>query len=142
MVCCHQLRHYLPGTCKRSLFLPRSRVLKLGIRNTQFSGWSVFLRHQWNTADFITSYLPVMVFPILYIAARLWTRIPPVEASQMDFYTGLAEIEADTYDEPPPRNRLEAFWQWLVSDPIEASISIHSFIHCLLDRCELAWHVR
>jgi len=33
----------------------------------------------------------------------------------MDFYTGIAEIEANTYDEPPPKNRVEAFWQWLVS---------------------------
>ena len=26
---------------------------------------------------------------------------------------------ADTYDEPPPRNKMEVFWQWLVSDEIE-----------------------
>ena len=39
--------------------------------------------------------------------------------SKMDFSSGLAEIEADTYDEPPPRNKMEAFWQWLVSDEIE-----------------------
>lgn len=32
----------------------------------------------------------------------------------MDFVTDLAEIEADTYDEPPPRNKWEAFWQRLV----------------------------
>jgi hypothetical protein len=38
----------------------------------------------------------------------------------MDFYSGLAEIEAETYDEPPPRNKMEAFWQWLVSDEMEA----------------------
>ncbi len=33
----------------------------------------------------------------------------------MDFISGLKEIEADTYDEPPPRNKAERFWQWLVS---------------------------
>jgi hypothetical protein len=32
----------------------------------------------------------------------------------MDFISGLAEIEAESYDEPPPRNKWEAFWQWLV----------------------------
>ena len=37
-----------------------------------------------------------------------------VPAEEMDFVTGLDEIEADTYDEPPPRNKLEALWQWLV----------------------------
>jgi len=79
-----------------------------------FSGWSVFLRGEWNTADFITSYLPVALFPVLYIAAKSWTRVPAVKPSEMDFYSGLAEIEASTYDEPPPRNKLEAFWGWLM----------------------------
>ena len=68
------------------------------------------------------------MFPILYIAARLWTRVPHVKASQMDFYTGLAEIEAITYDEPPPKNRLEAFWQWLVSDRVQAFCLYHLFM--------------
>lgn len=82
---------------------------------TQFSGWSVFLRGNWTTADFITSYLPVAAFPILYAGARFWKRSRPVLAEDMDFYSGIAEIEANTYDEPPPKNRVEAFWQWLVS---------------------------
>jgi hypothetical protein len=38
----------------------------------------------------------------------------------MDFYTGIAEIESNTYDEPPPKNKVEAFWQWLVSDRVES----------------------
>jgi hypothetical protein len=38
----------------------------------------------------------------------------------MDFFTGIAEIESNTYDEPPPKNRWEAFWQWLVSDRFES----------------------
>lgn len=38
-----------------------------------------------------------------------------MKPSDMDFVTGLDEIEADTYDEPPPKNKMEAFWAWLVS---------------------------
>jgi hypothetical protein len=38
----------------------------------------------------------------------------------MDFYTDIAEIESNTYEEPPPKNRVEAFWQWLVSDRVES----------------------
>ncbi|KAI9445159.1 amino acid permease [Lactarius indigo] len=79
-----------------------------------FSGWSVFLRGEWDTATFVTSYLPLILFPILYVSAKFWTRVPVVKASEMDFYTGLAEIEASTYDEPPPKNKLEAFWRWLM----------------------------
>ena len=96
----------------RSQYIPSL----LTLTSMQFSGWSVFLRGNWNTADFVTSYLPLVLFPILYITAKLRTRVPVVKASEMDFYTGLAEIEASTYDEPPPKNKLQAFWQWLVSD--------------------------
>ncbi|KAI0043186.1 hypothetical protein FA95DRAFT_1498976, partial [Auriscalpium vulgare] len=47
--------------------------------------------------------------------AKLWTRVPYALAHEMDFVSGIAEIEADTFDEPPPRNKWEAFWQWIVS---------------------------
>ncbi|KAI0307842.1 amino acid permease [Multifurca ochricompacta] len=79
-----------------------------------FSGWSVFLKNNWDTATFVTNYLPLILFPILYIGAKWWKRTPLIPPSEMDFQSGLAEIEADTYDEPPPRNKWEAFWQWLV----------------------------
>ncbi|KZT06916.1 amino acid permease [Laetiporus sulphureus 93-53] len=79
-----------------------------------FSGWAVFLKGNWDTATFVTNYLPLILFPILYVGARRWKRVPPVKPENMDFISGLKEIEADTYDEPPPRNKLEAFWQWLM----------------------------
>jgi amino acid transporter len=81
---------------------------------SQFSGWAVFLKDNWNTATFVTNYLPLIMFPIFYIGAKWWKRSPIVLPSEMDFQSGLAEIEADTYDEPPPRNNWEKFWQWLV----------------------------
>ena len=80
----------------------------------QFSGWAVFLKDNWDTATFVTNYIPLIMFPILYIGAKWWKRSTIVRASEMDFQSGLAEIEADTYDEPPPKNKWEAFWQWLV----------------------------
>ncbi|KAI0053278.1 amino acid permease [Auriscalpium vulgare] len=79
-----------------------------------FSGWSVFLRGNWDTATFVTNYLPFILFPILYVGAKLWTRVPYALAHEMDFVSGIAEIEADTFDEPPPRNKWEAFWQWIM----------------------------
>ena len=100
---------------------------------TQFSGWDVFLRGHWNTANFITNYFPFVLFPVLYISAKYWTRVPAVRPVDMDFYTGLAEIEADTYDEPPPKNRLEAFWQWLVSNPSRRVFRMRPLIVLLID---------
>ncbi|PFH54652.1 hypothetical protein AMATHDRAFT_134256 [Amanita thiersii Skay4041] len=80
-----------------------------------FSGWDVFLKGRWKTDRFVTNYLPLVLFPILYIGARLYYRQPAKRPHEMDFISGLKEIEAHTYDEPPPRNKIEAFWQWLVS---------------------------
>ena len=108
--------------------------LKLADHSTlQFSGWAVFLKNNWNTATFVTNYLPLALFPALYISSRLYFRESIKKPEEMDFVSGLAEIEADTYvptdlylpmhhhlmlagstDEPPPRNKVEAFWQWLV----------------------------
>ena len=63
----------------------------------------------------MTNYIPFAGFPILYGAARWYYRSPVVQPEHMDFISGLKEVEADTYDEPPPRNAVERFWQWLVS---------------------------
>ncbi|TFY68367.1 hypothetical protein EVJ58_g1069 [Rhodofomes roseus] len=79
-----------------------------------FSGWGVFLKGSWNTATFVTNYLPFALFPILYLGAKYRTKVPLVAAADMDFVSGLKEIEAETYDEPPPRNWVERFWSWLM----------------------------
>jgi len=79
-----------------------------------FSGWKVFLKGQWKTDTFVTNYLPLVLFPTLYVGAKFFIRKPIVAPKDMDFVTNIAEIEADTYDEPPPRNKAEAFWQWLM----------------------------
>jgi len=79
-----------------------------------FSGWEVFLKGGWNSATFVTTYLPFILFPILYTGAKLWTKVPVIRAEDMDFISGLKEIEADCYDEPPPKNKFEAFWAWLM----------------------------
>ncbi|KAG2062046.1 amino acid permease [Suillus hirtellus] len=79
-----------------------------------FSGFSVFLKGGWNTATFITNYILLITWPIMYFGARLYYGTKPVAAEDMDFTSDIAEILADTYDEPPPKNKMEAFWQWLM----------------------------
>ena len=83
----------------------------------QFSGWAVFLKGHWATDSFVTNYIPFILFPILYVGAKFYFRTPLVKPEEMDFITGLKEVEAITYDEPPPRNWVERFWSWLVSVP-------------------------
>ena len=57
----------------------------------------------------------LILFPILYVGARIWRRCSFIAPSQMDFITGLAEVEAASYDEPPPRNWVERVWNFIVS---------------------------
>ncbi|KAJ3790254.1 amino acid permease [Lentinula aff. detonsa] len=79
-----------------------------------FSGFDVFLKGEWDTATFVTTYLPLAAFPVLYMGAKYHYRQPVVRAQDMDFISDIAEIEAEDYEEPPPRNKFEAFWQWLM----------------------------
>ncbi|KAF9535839.1 amino acid permease [Crepidotus variabilis] len=79
------------------------------------SGWAVFLKGNWDTATFVTNYLPLALFPIMYLGARFFIyREPFKRPEDMDFITDIKEIEAATYDDPPPRNKAEAIWQWLM----------------------------
>lgn len=79
-----------------------------------------------------------MLFPFLYIFARIWRRKGPVRAEDMDFISGIAEIEASTYDEPPPRNKWEKFWQWLVSclDPGRGGMTTYQLFS---SRCKVGF---
>ncbi|EMD35788.1 hypothetical protein CERSUDRAFT_96012 [Gelatoporia subvermispora B] len=83
-----------------------------------FSGWSVFLKDEWDSATFVTKYLPLMLFPVLYIAWKIKTGAPIVKPEDMDFVTGLKETEAECYEEPPPKNWVEKFWAWLLAHPL------------------------
>ncbi|KAG9028958.1 hypothetical protein FRB95_005873 [Tulasnella sp. JGI-2019a] len=79
-----------------------------------FSGWSVFLKGNWDTATFVTNYLPLATFPTIYFGARLYFKTGLVAPEDMDFISGIAEIEADQEDDPPPKNKIEAFWAKLM----------------------------
>ena len=56
----------------------------------------MFLRGGWDTATFVTNYVPFVMFPTLYVIWKLKTRVPIVTVADMDFITNIAEIEADT----------------------------------------------
>lgn len=80
-----------------------------------FSGFSVFLRGSWDTADFVTNYIPLIFAPILFSIASYVMKSKFVRVEDMDFVTGVDEVIAETYDEPPPKNIWEKFWLWIVS---------------------------
>jgi amino acid permease len=57
----------------------------------------VFLKGGWVTATFVTNYMPFILFPVLYAIWKFKTGVPIVKPADMDFITGIDEIEADTY---------------------------------------------
>ncbi|KAF8313220.1 hypothetical protein DL93DRAFT_2059214 [Clavulina sp. PMI_390] len=81
-----------------------------------FSGFAVFLKDNWDTANFVTNYIPYILFPLLYLFGRyvMYRGAPPVAASEMDFISGIAEIEAESYEEEPPKSLMEKVWKWLM----------------------------
>jgi amino acid transporter len=62
----------------------------------QFSGWSVFLRGNWAADAFVTNYLPLVLFPLMYIGAKFFYREPVKKPEEMDFVTDIKEIESVT----------------------------------------------
>ncbi|KAJ3552068.1 hypothetical protein NM688_g4354 [Phlebia brevispora] len=94
-----------------------------------FSGWSVFLKDSWNSATFVTNYFPLMFFPVLYAGSWFWyTRYGPgahVAPQDMDFQSGLAEVEAATYEEPPPAQLGRAYMA--MGDVMRSSTPFHFF---------------
>ena len=56
-----------------------------------------------------------MFAPILFLAASYVMKSKFVRVEDMDFISGVDEVIADTYDEPPPKNVWEKFWLWIVS---------------------------
>ncbi|KAK7058790.1 hypothetical protein VNI00_001414 [Paramarasmius palmivorus] len=91
------------------------------------SGWKVFLKDSWATDTFVTNYLPLALFPILFLFCKFWKKTKMVRAKEMDFVTNIAEIEAETYDEAPPKNAMEKFWRWLVSTLMHCVVPVHIF---------------
>ncbi|KAI9567929.1 amino acid permease [Boletus coccyginus] len=82
-----------------------------------FSGWEAFLnndpsvsKNNWSVrrdnsfvSKFLTDYIPIILFPILYIAAKRIMNAPTVSVDKMDFVTNVAEFDAMAYDEPPSK---------------------------------------
>ncbi|KAI0644691.1 amino acid permease [Trametes meyenii] len=79
-----------------------------------FSGWFVFLEGHWAADTFVTDYLPMALFPVLYGGAKLYTRAPLVPYEKMDFESGLKEVVDASYDERPPESFVKRAWGWLV----------------------------
>ncbi|GAA5859297.1 hypothetical protein JCM8547_001971 [Rhodosporidiobolus lusitaniae] len=82
-----------------------------------FNGYSVFLDGNWDTADFIISYITLVIFALLWVGWKLFKRTKFVRLESMDFFTGRRELDAMADDEAAkfvePRNLFEKVWAWI-----------------------------
>ncbi|KAF4123094.1 hypothetical protein GMORB2_6642 [Geosmithia morbida] len=61
------------------------------------NGFTVFFPGRFDAADFLTSYIGIVAFLVLYVGRRisLWDEPWAYAPSDVDLHTGLAEVEAD-----------------------------------------------
>ncbi|KAN0062599.1 hypothetical protein ACQY0O_005132 [Thecaphora frezii] len=78
-----------------------------------FSGWNFFLKGNWSTADFITNYIPLPFFLVLFIGNWVYTKTGLVKLEDVDLVTGLQEILDAEEEEEEPKNAWEKFWRFI-----------------------------
>jgi amino acid transporter len=78
-----------------------------------FSGWEVFLDGHWDTATFVTTYLPLPLAFILFFGYKIVAKTHWNRVHEIDFMTGIREIEADIADEAPPTTIMGKFFNAL-----------------------------
>ncbi|KAI9300192.1 amino acid permease [Cunninghamella echinulata] len=78
-----------------------------------FSGWYVFLAGNWDTATFVTTYFPIPFFFVLFFVYYFTQPSAFVKASEMDFHSGIAEIEQAALDEEKPTTLMGKFFDSL-----------------------------
>ncbi|KAF8597046.1 hypothetical protein BDV93DRAFT_453862, partial [Ceratobasidium sp. AG-I] len=70
----------------------------------------VFLRGNWATDVFVTNYLPLIIFPTLYVLGKQLHRQPLVNPDNVNLKSGVEAAKSDSYEEPPPHNLWDRFW--------------------------------
>ncbi|KAJ9144045.1 Amino acid transporter [Pleurostoma richardsiae] len=87
-------RTSLPWTSRLALPGAYWTLLVIGIV-TIFSGWEVFRPGHWDTAGFFSNYLPIAWCVVGYVGFKIFWKTKIVSVSEMDFVTGIQEIEED-----------------------------------------------
>ncbi|KAG8691401.1 hypothetical protein FRC11_004401 [Ceratobasidium sp. 423] len=80
---------------------------------TLFSGFTVFLRGNWDTSTFISAYICLPIFLAFYLYWKIakGSRLVPLE--EIDFYTGRRELDEATEQEEARYEAPKGFWQKL-----------------------------
>lgn len=84
-----------------------------------FAGFTVFLKGQWSTSSFVTTYICIPFFFACWIGWKFWHKTKFVSLSQMDFDTGRRQIDDNEEYErikesQQTRSTLQRVWDWLM----------------------------
>ena len=77
-----------------------------------FSGWEVFRPGKWDTAGFFSNYLPLGWFAVGYLFFKFYWKTKIVSTTEMDFVSGIKEIEEDArmWDAEDEARKPTTFW--------------------------------
>lgn len=74
-----------------------------------------FIRIELTFIDFLTAYLGVPIFFLLFFFWKIFKRTKWISPADADIYTGKAALDAEDAQWPElvPRNMLEKIWFWI-----------------------------
>lgn len=78
-----------------------------------FNGFAVFTKGNWSIDDFITAYIGIPIYIVLYLFWKVFKRESFVKPAQADIWSGKAAMDAEIWPEQNPRNFLEKVWFWI-----------------------------
>ncbi|GAA5852561.1 hypothetical protein JCM9279_005512 [Rhodotorula babjevae] len=83
-----------------------------------FNSYQVFLADNWDTGTFITAYICIPVFVVLYVGHKLWTKSTFVSLDNMDFDSGrraLDQLEEEwAAKDAQPKAWYQRLWDWVM----------------------------
>jgi amino acid transporter len=79
------------------------------------NGYGVFIKDNWSFSGFFTAYFTIAFFLTIYLGWKILKCTPFIKAEDMDFKTGLAEVEAHEafLVVQKPMMRYDRFMDWL-----------------------------
>ena len=78
-----------------------------------FNGFAVFTTGRWSVDDFVTAYVGIPIYFILYAFWRIFKRTHFVKPVEADIWTGKAALDAEHWPEVIAKNWIQKIWYWI-----------------------------
>ncbi|KAI8682451.1 AA-permease domain-containing protein [Fusarium sp. Ph1] len=80
-----------------------------------FNGFAVFFPGNWNVYNFVTAYIGIPIFVVLFMGWKVARRTKWLSPQERDLFTGKAEIDAldEIWEDDKPKNIWQKIWNWI-----------------------------